>query len=84
MAPTFEQLREFRELNVVNPENGARFRVSLQDWRECLWAIRVYPQDPRFPDKDNPYVKGHCMMDRHKIEDWLSRLKLQALPPIEK
>jgi hypothetical protein len=84
MAPTFEQLREFRKLDVINPENGARFRVSLRDWRECLWAIRVYPQKSIFPDKDNPFVKAHCMMDRHDIEDWLSRLILQAPPPVKK
>jgi hypothetical protein len=48
--PTFEQLREHRELAVINPDSGRRFRVSLRGWGECLWAIRVYPDQRKDSD----------------------------------
>ena len=67
-APTFEELREKRKLDVIYPETGARFRVSLRDWEGCLWAIRVYPHTPSSCDKDNPYVTAHRMMSRDAIE----------------
>ena len=41
--PTFALLREKRELRVRNPENGARFTISLRDWQAMLWAVRVLP-----------------------------------------
>jgi hypothetical protein len=34
--PTFELLRERRELSVVNPDTGTRFAISLRDWQGSL------------------------------------------------
>ena len=76
--PTFEQLREARELAVINPDNGKRFRVSLRDWEGCLWAIRVYPYRPRAVDRENPFVTAHRLVPRESIEDWLGRLWLDC------
>jgi len=56
-SPTFEQLRVKRKLHVVNPDNGKRFTVSLRDWRECLWGIRVIPDVREPSDKFNGFVK---------------------------
>lgn len=53
--PTFTQLRERRELRVVNPRTGVRFAVSLQDWQGSLWALRVRPEKLRPTDFDNPF-----------------------------
>ncbi len=74
--PTFEQLREVRELNVVNPDTGVHFRISLRDWADCLWAIRVHPRCASSCDRDNPYLTAHRLMGRETIEEWLSRLEL--------
>lgn len=42
-APTFELLRERRELPVVYPATGARFTISLRDWQGVLWGVRRIP-----------------------------------------
>jgi len=75
-APTFAQLREARELAVVNPATGTRFRVSLRDWEGCLWAVCVRPDRLRAVDWDNPFVTAHRLLSRETIEEWLRRLRL--------
>ena len=75
-CPTFEQLCEHRELAVVYPETGLRFRVSLRDWEGCLWAVRIYPDQMRPHDRDDPFVTAHRLLSRDTIEDWLGRLRL--------
>lgn len=72
--PTFELLREKRELAVVNPANGVRFKISLRDWQGALWAVRVHPQGKREPW--NPFTRAHRLMARERIEDWLENLRL--------
>jgi hypothetical protein len=74
--PTFEQLRETGELNVVHTDTGVHFRISLRDWANCLWAIRVHPRHSCSSDRDNSYVTVHRLMGREGIEEWLSQLKL--------
>ncbi len=74
--PTFTQLRERRELRVVNPQNGVRFDISLADWQGALWAVRVRPEKLRPTDFDNPFVTAHRLMSRPAIEEWLGRLLL--------
>ena len=74
--PTFELLRERRELAVLNPDTGTRFDISLRDWQGSLWAVRVRPETLRAVDFDNPFVTAHRMMSRPAIEDWLGRLRL--------
>jgi hypothetical protein len=83
-SPTFELLREKKELHVVYPENGHRFEISLRDWEGCLWFVRVYPRHPRPSDKNQAYVGAHRMISRATLDDWLSRLKLTAAPKIKK
>jgi len=75
-APTFAQLRQARELAVVNPATGTRFRVSLRDWEGCLWAICVRPERLRAVDWENPFVTAHRLLSRETIEEWLCRLRL--------
>jgi hypothetical protein len=77
-APTFEQLREQRELPVVNPDTGARFTISLRDWQGVLWGVRVLPDTPRPSDADNPFVQRHRMVARSYIEEWLEGLRLAS------
>ena len=76
-APTFALLCEKRRLSVLNPENGARFTVSLRDWEGILWAVRVHPgQDRKHRPRGNPYTTDHRIMERVRIEGWLSELRL--------
>jgi hypothetical protein len=74
--PTFEQLREHRELPVLNPAMGRRFVISLRDWQGALWAVRVLPAAPLPVDKFNPFVQKHRLLSRPVIEEWLDRLRL--------
>ena len=74
--PTFTQLRERRELRVVNPRTGVRFAVSLADWQGALWAVQVRPEKLRPTDFDNPFVTAHRLLPRPVIENWLSGLRL--------
>jgi hypothetical protein len=74
--PTFEQLREHRELPVINPVTGSRFAISLRDWQGALWAVRVLPAVPRPADKLNPFVQKHRLLSRPVIEEWLDKLRL--------
>jgi len=74
--PTFELLRERRELAVLNPDNGARFTISLRDWQGLLWAVRVRPSVWSGRDWDNPFVTAHRLLSREAIEAWLGRLRL--------
>ena len=74
-TPTFALLREKRRLAVRNPENGARFTISLRDWQSMLWAIRVHPE-PKWRQRDNAYTTAHRIMPRPRIEDWLAELRL--------
>jgi hypothetical protein len=74
-APTFALLREKRRLRVRNPENGARFTISLRDWQQMLWAVQVHPERP-WRDPGNPYTTAHRIMPRPRIEDWLAELCL--------
>ena len=73
--PTFVMLREKRRLAVCNPENGARFTISLRNWQEMLWAVRVQPE-PRWRQRGNAYTTAHRIMPRTRIEDWVSELQL--------
>ena len=74
-APTFALLREKRRLRVRNPENGARFTISLRDWQAMLWAVRVHPEPP-LRQRGNPYTTAHRILPRTRIEDWLAELQL--------
>jgi hypothetical protein len=74
-APTFEQLRERRELPVINPATGKRFLISLREWQGALWAVRVVPALPEPSDQFNPFVQQHRLLDRFAIEAWLERLR---------
>lgn len=74
-APTFAQLREKRRLCVRNPENGARFTISLRDWQAMLWAVRVHPE-PQWRQPGNAYTTAHRIMPRRRIENWLAELQL--------
>ena len=74
-TPTFALLREKRRLSVCNPENGARFTISLRDWQEMLWAVRVIPE-PKWRRPGNAYTTAHRIMERVRIDDWLSELRL--------
>jgi hypothetical protein len=73
--PTFALLREKRELRVRNPENGARFTISLRDWQSMLWAVRVHPE-PEWRQRGNAYTTAHRILPRTRIEDWLAELQL--------
>jgi hypothetical protein len=77
--PTFEQLREHKELSVIYPDTGKCFRVSLRSWADCLWAIRVYPYQRHPSDAVNPFVTAHRLMPRAMIEQWLESLRLLRL-----
>ena len=74
-APTFALLREKRRLRVRNPENGARFTISLRDWQQMLWAVRVHPE-PQWRQPGNAYTTTHRILPRTRIEDWLAELQL--------
>ena len=74
-TPTFALLREKRRLAVRNPENGARFTISLRDWQSMLWAVRVHPER-KWRQRDNAYTTAHRIMPRPRIEDWLAELRL--------
>ena len=74
-TPTFALLREKRRLAVRNPENGARFTISLRDWQQMLWAVRVHPE-PKWRQRGNAYTTAHRIMPRPRIEDWLAELQL--------
>ena len=74
-APTFALLREKRRLRVSNPENGARFTISLRDWQDLLWAVKVEPE-LRWRQPSNPYTTAHRIMARRRIEEWLAELRL--------
>ena len=74
-APTFTLLREKRRLAVCNPENGARFTISLRDWQSMLWAVRVQPER-KWRQPGNAYTTAHRIMRRARIEDWLAELRL--------
>ena len=74
-APTFALLREKRRLAVCNPRNGLRFTVSLRDWEEILWAVRVHP-GPGYRRRSDPYTTAHRIMERVRIEEWLAELWL--------
>jgi hypothetical protein len=78
--PTFEWLQEARELPEVNPATGARFTISLRDWRGALWAVQVRPARPRPTDAANPFVQKHRLMARSRIEGWLAGLRV----PVER
>lgn len=71
--PTFELLRKKRELAVVNPANGVRFKISLCEWQSALWAVRVHPRGKREPW--NLFTRVHRLMARKRIEDWLALLR---------
>ena len=73
--PTFALLREKRRLRVRNPENGARFTISLRDWQAMLWAVRVHPE-PQWRQPGNAYTTAHRILPRPRIEDWLAELQL--------
>lgn len=74
-APTFALLREKRRLRVKNPENGACFTISMRDWKDMLWAVRVRPE-PRRRTHENAYTTDHRILPRHRIDDWLAELRL--------
>lgn len=74
-APTFALLREKRRLRVRNPENGARFTISLRDWQAMLWAVRVHPE-PQWRHAGDAYTTAHRILPRTRIEDWLGELQL--------
>lgn len=75
-APTFEMLRERREMCVRYPPSGLRFIISLRDWQGALWAVKVIPQNLRREDRKNPFVTNHRIMTRLNIVEWLERLSL--------
>lgn len=76
--PTFEMLRERRELHVIYPATGVRFMISLRDWQGALWAVKVIPDTPQRADTFNPFVQKHRLMARAGIDNWLERLRLAA------
>ena len=75
VAPSFALLREKRRLAVCNPENGVRFTISLRDWEEIIWSVRVYPER-KWRRHVTPHTTAHRMMARWAIEDWLEGLRL--------
>lgn len=80
-APTFDLLRERRELPVINRANGVRFVISLRDWQGALWAVQVRPARPRPSDAGNPFVQKHRLMARSRIEGWLEGLRVARRAP---
>ncbi len=74
-SPTFEQLRQANELEVVNPASDTPFIISLRSWQNTLWAVRVIPGKPKQASA-NPFTTAHRLMSRPAIEEWLSRLQL--------
>ena len=74
-APTFALLCEKRRLAVCNPENGARFTISLRNWQSLLWAVRVIPA-PKWRQPGSAYTTAHRIMERVRIEDWLAELRM--------
>ena len=74
-TPTFTLLCEKRRLAVRNPENSARFIISLRDWQSMLWAVRVRPE-PKWRQRGNAFTTAHRIMPRPRIEDWLADLRL--------
>lgn len=74
-TPTFALLREKRQLRVSNPENGVCFTITMRDWQEMLWAVRVHPE-PEWQTDQNAYTTAHRILPRRRIEDWLAELRL--------
>ena len=74
-VPTFALLREKRRLRVMSPCTEARFTISLRDWEQMVWAVRVHPE-PQWRHHVNAYTKAHCIMRRLEIENWLEGLRL--------
>ena len=74
-APTFAMLREKRRLAVYAPLTGARFTISLRDWEELIWSVRVYPE-PKWRHHVTPHTTAHRMMALWEIENWLEGLRL--------
>jgi len=74
LRPTFSQLKKCRELAVINPDTGTRFWISLRDWSDCLWFVRITPQNTE--DLTNPFVTAHRLIGREALEDWLKKLQL--------
>lgn len=68
-----------RRLAVVNPLTGLRFKISLRDWEQCVWAVRVIPQERQSGPLD-AYETAHRLISRAAIEAWLSRLELDRRP----
>lgn len=68
-----------RRLAVINPVNGLRFTISLRDWEQCVWAVRVIPQE-RGSGPPDAYETAHRLISREAIEDWLTRLELDRRP----
>ena len=79
VPPTFALLWEKRSLAVCNPENGARFTISLRDWEDIIWAVRVHP-DPKWRHHVTPHTTAHRMMSRIAIENWLEGLRMTKGP----
>ncbi len=75
-APTFALLREKRRLAVYAPLTGARFTISLRDWEEMIWSVRVYPA-PAWRHHVTAHTTAHCTMGRTGIENWLAGLRLE-------
>ena len=73
--PTFALLREKRRLAVCVPESGIRFTISLRNWEEILWAVRIYPE-PEWRQYRTSHTTAHRIMPRMQIEDWLEGLRL--------
>lgn len=74
-TPTFALLLQKRRLQVFNPDNGVHFTISLRDWEETLWAVRVFPE-PQWRQRGNAYTTTHRIMPRPRIEDWLTELQM--------
>jgi hypothetical protein len=71
---SFEQLRQTSELQVVNPDTGSRFIISLRGWQNTLWAVRIIPSECHRVS-NNPFTTAHRLMSRSAIEEWLSQLE---------
>ena len=70
-TPTFALLHEKRRLAVYASLTGARFTISLRDWEEIIWAVRVHPA-PEWRPHVTPHTTAHRIMSRIGIEDWLA------------
>ena len=77
-SPTFSLLREKRRLAVINPENGARSTISLREWQQMLWAIRVHPEPQwRQPRTPTPRLTASCRAHASRI-GWKSCVSLRS------